>query len=141
MGMGWIRKNRNRRALIPAFVAVFFVSQVFACCFVNHRLIGFIAAFAKSHVASEPEHACCHKQTAEAPQTNHCKPDSQGCCIQTAAATSPLLAMAPEAPSLAAAPVARMPVVIGIPTALPTPRDLHDTPSPPPYLSHLQLLI
>lgn len=150
--MGSFRKSLPYVSLL--LLALLVPVQAAGCCKWS-ALLGWSLPAEKRAVTAEdipggmsPDHACCRKQAQEGdspasvPAPADCSTGEKGCCLEDAGATGPALASVPAASAAGPAlpillPAGESPRVAPL---LPS-RTSPETSGPPPYLSHLRLLI
>lgn len=137
--------NHTRGVLASVLIAVFFSSQVFSCCIVNHRLGEFLRSAWSGRHTLAAAHACCPRAESAGAKHEAPTPASQptGCCIQDANQKLPQAASEqvplPNMTGLVVAMVPR-PSPTQAPV-FPVPPRLQSRSSPPAYLTHLSLLL
>jgi hypothetical protein len=144
MAMSRFRHSQYKGALASLLIAVFFSSQAFSCCLVNHRLGQFILSSFTKHAGMSETHSCCPSARAsnesKGPERNGCQPT--GCCIQDANQKLPQLASEQASvPDMTGLVLALLPMASMNAPSLPAPPDLQSGSSPPVYLTTLRLLI
>jgi hypothetical protein len=141
------RNHRYNSAFASVLVAVFFASQAFSCCLVNHRLGQFAMSLWAANNRNPSAHSCC---PATQPSRENRNSDSaanktcakSGCCIQNANQKLPQMPSEQiPVPDMTGLALALLPMVSLDAPSLPTPPDLQSRSSPPVYLTHLRLLI
>ncbi|MDB5047455.1 MAG: hypothetical protein JWO30_526 [Fibrobacteres bacterium] len=144
MAMSWISRNQYRGVFASLLIAVFFSSQAFSCCMVNHRLGQFIISSWTKHAGMAATHSCCPPAKTSAGNQDASKPGPMpsGCCIQDSNQNFPqMVSEHVPVPDMTGLVVALLPMVSLDAPGFPVPQCLQTGASPPVYLTTLRLLI
>ncbi len=124
-------------------VALFFSSQVFSCCVVNHRIGQFLLSALTNHADAPAIHSCCPpSQAARTGEAPHDSATKTGCCIQDSNQRLPqMVSEQAPVPDMTGLMVGLLPILPVDAPSTPKAPELQSRSSPPVYLAQLRLLI
>ena len=137
--------NRNRKTFSLLLVLVFFSSQAFSCCLVNHKMGHFVRSWFTEHSAlnaSELTHSCCPSHATQSTPNDKASAQATGCCIQDANLKVPQLASEPMTPPILYSHIVSINAIPSVESyELPSLINTHYSSDSPLYLTSLRLLI